>query len=66
MSSTTIATSLTVPTGLQANAELARRRGIVLALNVTTWLGMMWIAARILGSWIATCAILVLALQLAG
>ena len=50
MSSTTIATSLTVPTGLQANAELARRRGIVLALNVTTWLGMMWIAARILGS----------------
>ena len=44
------ASSLTVPTGLQANAELARRRWIVLGLNVVTWLAMMWVAAHILGS----------------
>ena len=42
--------SLSVPTGLQANAELARRRKFMLALNVVTWLAMMWVAARILGS----------------
>ncbi len=41
---------LSVPTGLQANAELARRRKIMLALNVVTWLAMMWVAARILGA----------------
>jgi len=45
--------SLTTPTGLQANAELAWRRRIVIALNAVTWLGLMWIAARILdaGGW---------------
>ncbi len=42
--------SHSVPTGLQANAELARRRRLVLVLNVTTWLAMMWAAAAILGS----------------
>ncbi len=44
------APSLTVPTGLQANAELSRRRLIMLALNAVTWLAMMWLAAHILGS----------------
>ena len=39
-----------VPTGLQANAELARRRWLVLGLNVATWLAMMWVAATILAS----------------
>ncbi|MEZ5851943.1 MAG: glucans biosynthesis glucosyltransferase MdoH [Hyphomicrobiaceae bacterium] len=42
--------SLSVPTGLQANAELRRRRSIVVVLNVVTWLAMMWVAARILGA----------------
>ena len=42
--------SLSVPTGLQANADLARRRWIMLALNTVTWTLMMWVAARILGS----------------
>ena len=42
--------SLSVPTGLQANAELNRRRLIMLALNVVTWVAMMWVAARILGA----------------
>ena len=41
---------LTTPTGLQANAELGRRRRIVIVLNVVTWLAMMWVAARILGA----------------
>ena len=44
------ASSLTVPTGLQTNAELARRRWIVAALNVVTWILMMGVAAHILGS----------------
>jgi membrane glycosyltransferase len=38
------------PTGLQANAELSRRRRLVLALNVATWLAMMLAAAKILGA----------------
>jgi len=42
--------SHTVPTGLQANAELSRRRRLVIALNVATWLAMMLAAAAILGS----------------
>ena len=42
--------SLTVPTGLQANAELSRRRTLMLGLNVVSWLAMMWLAAHILGS----------------
>ncbi|MGD9801860.1 MAG: glucans biosynthesis glucosyltransferase MdoH [Hyphomicrobiaceae bacterium] len=37
-------------TGLQANALLSRRRWLVLALNVVTWLAMMLVAAKILGA----------------
>jgi membrane glycosyltransferase len=56
------ALTLTTPTGLQANAELARRRRIVIILNVVTWLAMMWTAARILsaGGWSLVDAILFL------
>ena len=42
--------SLTTPTGLQSIAELTRRRRIVFALNIVTYLAMLWVAARILGS----------------
>jgi membrane glycosyltransferase len=54
--------SLTTPTGLQANAELAGRRRFVLVLNVVTWLAMMWVAARILGTggWTVTDIILLI------
>ncbi|MEO8651763.1 MAG: glucans biosynthesis glucosyltransferase MdoH [Hyphomicrobiaceae bacterium] len=47
------ASSLSVPTGLQANSDLSRRRLILLALNVGTWLAMLALAARILsaGGW---------------
>ncbi len=45
----TVGTSLTTPAGLQAITELSRRRRIVIALNVVTWLAMMWIAASVLG-----------------
>jgi membrane glycosyltransferase len=41
--------SLTTPTGLQTNADLANRRRIVIALNVVTYLAMLWVAARVLG-----------------
>jgi membrane glycosyltransferase len=53
---------LTTPTGLQANAELSRRRRIVIVLNVVTWLAMMWVAARVLGAggWTAVDVILLL------
>jgi membrane glycosyltransferase len=53
---------LTTPTGLQANAELGRRRRIVIVLNVVTWLVMMWVAARVLGTggWTAVDLILFL------
>jgi membrane glycosyltransferase len=52
--------SLTTPTGLQSIAELTRRRRIVFALNVATYLAMLWVAARILGSggWTAVDVIL--------
>jgi len=42
--------SLTTPTGLQANSDLRRRRLIVLALNIATYLVMLWVAAGILGT----------------
>jgi membrane glycosyltransferase len=47
------ASSLTVPTGLQANVELSRRRVIMAALNIATWLAMLWLAAKVLsaGGW---------------
>jgi membrane glycosyltransferase len=41
--------SLTTPTGLQTHADLANRRRIVIALNVVTYLAMLWVAARVLG-----------------
>ncbi|MBN9266290.1 MAG: glucans biosynthesis glucosyltransferase MdoH [Hyphomicrobium sp.] len=44
------APSLSVPTGLQANAELSRRRLIMMVLNVVTWLAMLWLAAKVLGA----------------
>lgn len=44
------AQSLSVPTGLQANAELARRRVIMMVLNVATWLAMLWLGAQALGA----------------
>ena len=42
--------SLSVPTGLQANAELGRRRVILMVLNVATWLAMLWLGAQVLGA----------------
>ena len=42
--------SLTTPTGLQSIGELRQRRLLVLALNVVTYLAMMWVAAAILGA----------------
>ena len=42
--------SLMTPAGLQANAELARRRRIVVVLNVATWILLMSLAATVLGS----------------
>lgn len=53
---------ITTPTGLQANAELSRRRRIVIVLNVVTWLVMMWVAAKVLGTggWTAVDIILFL------
>jgi membrane glycosyltransferase len=39
----------TTPAGLQANAELQRRRLIVIVLNVATYLGLMTAAAQVLG-----------------
>jgi membrane glycosyltransferase len=52
--------SLTTPTGLQSIAELTRRRRIVFGLNIATYLAMLWVAARILGSggWTAVDVIL--------
>jgi membrane glycosyltransferase len=41
--------SLTTPTGLQTVADLSQRRRIVIALNVVTYLAMLWVAARVLG-----------------
>jgi membrane glycosyltransferase len=42
--------SLNSPTGLQSMAELGRRRRLVIALNVATYLVMMTVAAAILGA----------------
>lgn len=42
--------SLTTPAGLQANAELGRRRTIVFVLNVFTYLVMLYTASLILGA----------------
>ena len=44
------AQSLSVPTGLQANAELSRRRLIMAVLNIVTWFVMLWLAAKVLGA----------------
>jgi membrane glycosyltransferase len=52
----------TTPAGLQANAELQRRRLIVILLNVATYLGLMAAAAQVLsvGSWTVLALILLL------
>ena len=42
--------STTTPTGLQSMAELGRRRRLVIALNVVTYLAMMWVACAVLGA----------------
>ena len=42
--------TLTTPAGLQSIDTLTRRRRVVFALNVVTYLGMLAVAARILGS----------------
>ena len=52
--------SLTTPTGLQSITELTRRRRLVVALNIATYLLVLWVAAYILGTggWTAVDAIL--------
>ncbi|MGE0849426.1 MAG: glucans biosynthesis glucosyltransferase MdoH [Hyphomicrobiaceae bacterium] len=54
--------TLTTPAGLQSIDTLTRRRQIMFALNVATYLGMLAVAARILGSggWTMVDAILFL------
>ncbi len=42
--------SLSLPTGLQSNADLSRRRLIVVTLNVVTYLALLWGAAKVLGA----------------
>src|SRR5689334_11976458 len=42
--------SLTTPAGLQSIDVLARRRRLVLGLNVVSYLGLLWWASRILGA----------------
>lgn len=44
---------LTTPAGLQANADLARRRALVLGLNVLTYAALLWAGAAVLqaGGW---------------
>ena len=44
------ATVLTTPTGTQSMDELHRRRMLVIALNVGTWLLLMWGVATVLGA----------------
>ncbi len=44
------ALSLTTPAGLQSIDVLTRRRRIVFALNVVTYVAMLWVAARVLGA----------------
>lgn len=50
-----LTTSLTTPAGLQATASLARRRALVLTLNVATWAALLGSLAHILssGGWTA-------------
>jgi membrane glycosyltransferase len=57
---------LTTPAGLQANAELGRRRRLMLGLNVATWLGLLGWAASVLGAggWTAVDAVLFLCIVL--
>jgi membrane glycosyltransferase len=47
--------TLTTPTGLQSIDDLWRRRMIVVALNVITWLALMWAASLVAahGGWTA-------------
>lgn len=54
--------SLTTPTGLQANADLTRRRAVVLALNAVTWSALLASAGAVLGAggWTAVDIILFL------
>ena len=42
--------SVMTPAGLQSNAELARRRRIVLVLNVATYIALLSLAASVLGA----------------
>jgi membrane glycosyltransferase len=42
--------SVMTPAGLQSNAELARRRQIVLVLNVATYIALLSLAAAVLGA----------------
>ncbi len=46
---TTSVMTATTPTGLQTTADLSNRRRIVVALNVVTWLAMLWLASNVLG-----------------
>ncbi|MBV1693839.1 MAG: glucans biosynthesis glucosyltransferase MdoH [Hyphomicrobiales bacterium] len=41
--------TLTTPTGLQSIADLAFRRRLVIILNVTTYVALLWAATRVLG-----------------
>jgi membrane glycosyltransferase len=41
--------TLTTPTGLQSIADLAFRRRLVIVLNVTTYVALLWAATRVLG-----------------
>jgi membrane glycosyltransferase len=54
--------TLTTPTGLQSIDTLTRRRQIVFALNIVPEVGMLWVAAHILGSggWTLVDAVLFL------
>ncbi len=55
---------LTTPTGLQSMNELSRRRHLVIALNVVTYLLFMWGVAQVLGAggWGVVSTIMFLAL----
>ena len=54
------ASSLTVPTGLQANSELSRRRWLLATLNIVTWVATVSLAAHIMsaGGWTVVDAIM--------
>ncbi|MET0638803.1 MAG: glucans biosynthesis glucosyltransferase MdoH [Hyphomicrobium sp.] len=58
--------SLTTPAGIDARATLARRRAVVLALNVVTWLLVVIAVAYLLSSagWTITAAVMVLCVAL--